>query len=290
MFIRKAILPAAVASLAVSLTGCLDSGSDATAGSPGALAASTAAQTWSSVCGSCGSRVAFSNVQNPANYYGWTLDSGYTPKPSGGYAVRRITSAFGNSIFPGGLVDLDLLGNSTLFGVSDAGGVFKNDYPFDVNNPWAQISTPASARRVGVGTNKVWILTTETVTGGYKLYYLGTGNTWSNVPAGLTEIDVDNNGDVWGVGNGGQVYRLPGGNPLVAWEQKYSGGDALNVACGNGKIYIMVTTTAAGGYRIKEWNGTAFSYIPGGVQDIMVDVGGRLWAADTGRNVYYYTP
>jgi virginiamycin B lyase len=298
MTIRKLLAPAALIPISTFIFGCIDNVQErgTEPAQTEALAASTLIH-WTQICGGCGSRVAFTSVINPASYYGWALDSTYSPQPAGGYAVRRITSR-GNSIMPGGLVDIDLRSNNELWGVNNAGTVFRNTYPSDDHQPWEHIVGP-TAHKVATGTDKVWMLSTEyTQYGGYKLYYWsGSGSTWYSVdgpvqngPTDLIGIDVDNNGDVWGVDGYQNVYRLPGGNPSASWEQKYFLGDAINISCGGGKVYILTNSNISGLSPIKQWSGSAFAYIQGGQRNIMVDIGGRLWASDNKNNISYYTP
>ncbi len=299
MFIGKCASPFAMASLLTAtavLSGCFEPGAPASGpGGTGSGSAATAAQTWSGVCDGCGHRVAFMSVTNPANHSGWSLDFSRLPRPVEGYALRRLTPSSGNPVFTEapGLTDIDLRGNNELWGVSEGGWVFKNSFPFDGNNPWIRLSPPIAATRIATGTasGKVWILVAQPSLGGSALYYLNeSNNTWARVNAGLIAIDVDNNGDLWGIGGDRLVYRLPGGNPSGSWERLTITPNAIDIACGGGKVYIMTSATANGGNRLKQWNGDLFEDIPGGVVDIMVDVGGRLWAANAAGNVFYYTP
>ena len=64
----------------------------------------------------------------------------------------------------------------------------------------------------------------------------------------------------------------------------------VNIAAGNGKIFIMTVTPVPGGNQIKQWNGTSFVRITGGLLDIQVDAGGRLWGANDEHKIFNYRP
>ncbi|MEO7425612.1 MAG: tectonin domain-containing protein [Fibrobacteria bacterium] len=293
----KYFFPAILVAGASLFSGCFDPGTatDAPAqeGSASATPASIKiAATWV-LGGNPGDIVAFTGI-SPSNS-GWALDAAYTPKPEGGHALRRFSGGT-STIVPGGLTDLDIVGNNEIWGVNDIGGVFKNSSPINADGgTWVQLKTPAPARRIATGANgAAYILSTTTVYGGYTLYkYSGSGteaSSWQLISAGLIEIDVDNNGDLWGVNVLGEAFCLPLGNPNGKWQRKSSSVNEVNIAAGAGNIYIMTTKRVYGGYALKKWNGAAFVDIDGGLMDIQVDAGGRLWGANEVHDILRYVP
>ncbi|MEO7425610.1 MAG: tectonin domain-containing protein [Fibrobacteria bacterium] len=294
MIKTQKIIPAALITGAVFLVGCINDGSESKpAKNELTTAAVVASNNWT-VAFSPGFLPAFANTgSNP--FWGWALDKTYSPKPQGGWAIRRFSSTTSSIVFPGGLVDLDIRGSNQLFGVNENGSVFWNDYPYSVTTPWKELTIPTTtlALRVAAGNDDVWILTNETVAGGNKLYkWKGTGlgsDSWIPVAGGMKEIDVDNNKDLWGVNDQGYVFRLPGGNPTASWDLKPF-ADAKDIAVGGGKAFVITSSPATGGKAMKKWNGTGWTDIPGGAVNIQVDGGGRLWSGNDQNQISYYTP
>lgn len=293
MFKSQYLFPAALLAGAAMFTGCINDGSEgASAKNELITAASTAAPNTWTVAFSPGFLPAFA-ATGPNPFWGWALDKTYTPKPAGGWAIRRFSSATPVIVQPGGLTDLDIRAGNQLWGVNEFGGVFRNDYPGSVNEPWKQVATSAPALRVAAGDNDVWILTNETVAGGNKLYkWTGTGlgsDSWIPVAGGLKEIDVDNNEDLWGVNDQGYVFLLPGGNPTGTWDLKPF-ANAKDIAVGGGKVYVTTNTLVTGGNSMKKWTGTGWSDIAGGAVNIQVDNGGRFWSGNEQNQLSFYTP
>jgi hypothetical protein len=298
MFNFKPLFPAIIATGASFLTGCFDPGNatDPASNQSSTLAtqasvASTGIWEWLAYPGRI---VAFASG---TSLYGWALDTNYTPKPIGGFALRRFSGG-SSAIVPVGLVDLDIVNTHEIWGVNESGKVRRNSTADAAGGgTWVDYPVPASARSIATGSGgSVYMLSKELspTGGGYKLYkYSGSGtgsSDWANIPAGLVDIDVDNNGDLWGINSGGDVFLLVGGHASGTW-QLMSSSDGFKIAAGGGNIYILSgSLTANGGQVVEKWNGSNFVTIPGGLLDIQADDSGRLWGANNESKIFRYTP
>lgn len=287
MISRKVSLPITLLSASAFLAGCFDMAQDPKPEDTHTLATAAYSGSLIDLCASCGSRPAFVAVDNPNKPLGWALD--LTRPVAGGYAINRIyyDSLIFNTLMvttrTGGLVDLDVRGNNELWGVNSSGGVFRNTDPVHDNSLWANVPNIVAVK-IGAGLNNVFVLSAETVAGGQKLYkWTGsmTGIPWQLVPGGLTDIDVDNNGDLWGVNNEGKVLRLPGGDPSSTWELWGPAQTGVAIACGNGKIYVVNSS----GQIVQLINGSWIVQPNSGYRDIQVDIDGRLWAGTTSNHI-----
>ncbi|MDB5103382.1 MAG: hypothetical protein JWP91_1071 [Fibrobacteres bacterium] len=304
MSASKLILPAALFAGAALFTGCFNDGSGvagSAADTQAPAAALSASGTWS-YTHILGFLPAFSGDQ--LGYWGFTLDSMIT-RPVGGYALRQIQSDR-TAIIPGGLVDLDITGLEIIWGTSNKGGVFRNATAFNGDGgTWSQITTPDyfpkngnDFRKIATGSNgSVFMLGKAMVYGsngggGHVLYkYSGSGTTsysWTLIPGGLMDIDVDDNGDLLGVNSIGEVFKRTAAGvwSRLAYDPKWK-----KIACGYGKYYVL-GEARQGGFAIYEWNGTSFVDMNTfqGMTEIQVDYRGRLWGANSSNDIYIYIP
>ncbi|MDB5103381.1 MAG: beta-propeller repeat [Fibrobacteres bacterium] len=306
MSASKHILPAALLTGAALFTGCFNDGSSVAGSDEGAqapAAALTASATWSYI-GSSGFLPAFTGITTSNS--GFVLDSNYSPRPVGGYALKRIVNNT-STLIPGGLVDLDIMGNNEIWGTSDQGGVFRNATPINPGGgTWSQITTPdyypkngSDFRKIATGSNgSVFMLGKATVYGangggGHVIYqYSGSGtssSSWTLIPGGLMDIDVDNNGDLLGVNSIGEVFKRTAAGvwSRLAYDAKWK-----KIACGNGKYYVLSGEARSGGYTIYKWDGAFFvnTNSAQGMKEIQVDAGGGLWGANDLNLLYRYIP
>ena len=83
-----------------------------------------------------------------------------------------------------------------------------------------------------------------------------------------------------------KVFRLPKGG---AWQLKSIYENAVNIAVGNGNVFILTTATVAGENTIKKWNGSTFVNRDGGFVDIHADALSRPAGANHQFNIFKYT-
>lgn len=286
-------LAAPIGIASVLCTGCFQS-EPQTADGKSAAAAVTSSNYWQTLQGSC-MLPAFQTLDNEGKVRGWVLDG---PVTTGGFSLYHYDKNF-SSWMPGGLIDIDLMENAYLYGVNAYGNLLYNNTPWNENSSWTGISTPGTAVKLAVGNtpnHEVYITTIQN-------HPSGTGNmvwkrvssgSWSFIDIGLVEIDLDNNGDLWGVDASARIWKLPGGDaskkveiPKPYIPQSGLTG-ATEIAVGNGKVYILGFKTVPGGKRVAKLVNGTFQELSGGLMEIHVDKAGRLWGCNDGGYAFYY--
>jgi hypothetical protein len=297
----RILFPAILLTGAAVFTGCFNDGAGIASSDPADAQSPTAAKVTSggdwTYIGGAGSVPAFTGITGSNS--GWALDPTYSPQPAGGLALRRFQSST-SAIVPAGLLDLDIIGNTEIVGTNDQGAIFRNPTAIDPNGgTWISMGQPdvypkngSDYRKIAAGANgAVFVFGSVQVAGGHMIYKFAGGTTWTAVPGGLTDMDVDNNGDLLGLNSNGEVFKLSPGNSGGTWTRL-----AVNsvfkgkIAAGGGKYYLLSTENITGGHPVYKWNGSSFVKVEStfGMMDIQVDAGGRLWGTNELNFIYRY--
>jgi hypothetical protein len=262
-----------------------------------ATAMSTSSSVWSYESQNC-DEVAFLPMQAWMN--GWCLDTSVPKDAQGNFRLRRLQ--FTGTLLSNSFSDVEAVSASEVWALKQDGSVYRNVTADAANyGTWSRIyiPIPGIARRIACGYHgETWVLSTETVAGGYRLYrYTGTPTdpySWTLVDGGLVEMDVDNNGDLWGINNQNYVFRLPGGRIQNGWQlMPYAGSDGAQakfIAVGNGNVFLRTDHWLNHGYSLKQWNGTGWSPISGELVKITADGVGHLWGSNQDFQVFQYYP
>jgi Tectonin domain len=142
---------------------------------------------------------------------------GTTPVP-GGYRIYRYVETFGSWVeVGGGAVRIAAGTEGRPWVVNSDGRVFRMD-----GGSWTAL--PGTARDVGAGGGRVWIVGTNPVPGGYGIRVFD-GVDWDPVPGGGVAISAGRDGDPWLVNSYGEIFRgvasgfnnvvCPGGDTAV---------------------------------------------------------------------------
>jgi hypothetical protein len=234
---------------------------------------------------------AFSN--DHISLKGFTLNPKVTS--TAGFALQRLMNGTWKTI-PGWLVDIALDRNSTLWGVNKAGSIFYNQTPFNAaGGTWVEISHSANASHIAAGASgDVYYVSKEPFGNGFNVYkFLDLAGNIVQMPDGMVDVSVDNNGKLWGIDHFGQVFHYDGVDRDGKWTlvtYPYAAGAAVDIAVGGGMVYILGAVAANGGNTIANWDGTKWTVITGGLTHIQVDDTGRLWGTNNADYLFYYTP
>lgn len=121
--------------------------------------------------------------------------------------------------------------------VTRTGGVFYTDARATGKTRW--LATSASARDVGFGAGWVWIVGTDRVAGGFRVWrgrdYGGGDYNFEQVQGGMLRIDVDAKGNPWGVNERNDVFQFVGGN----W-RRHTGVKGTDIGIGgDGSVWVV---------------------------------------------------
>jgi hypothetical protein len=209
---------------------------------------------------------------------------------------------------PGRATEVDVGANNTLWAVNEDGFIFKHDHPV-TGTAWQHIGMKVNgygkrAYKIAAGSSgRVYILSTESTPGGYKIYqYTGSGDAWTAVPGGLVELDVDNDGTAYGVNGAGTLFKRTTGswNSVLQFGVP-SGKKIARIKVGNGRFYAFALPSdyrdarsvfqgaffwdGQWGWKMQWWQ------LSGGWEDVGTNSNGVLFASDAfTHTVYRYSP
>lgn len=128
----------------------------------------------------------------------WCL--GWNAVP-GGYPIARWTGSYWKEVH-GGAVRIDVDYRGSAWCVNDIELIF-----YWNGSDWVQVG--GQGRDIGIGDKpgEVWLVGWNAVGGGYSVNKWN-GSSWTGESGGLTNISVGK-GEVWGVNNGGAIFRRP---------------------------------------------------------------------------------
>jgi hypothetical protein len=228
----------------------------------------------------------------------------YRGSVAGGYPLRRYSGEGPGQLIPAGLVAMDMQGGA-LWGVNNAGWIFRHFQPV-TGTAWRHIGFTYNgrygflARAVASSPEgNVFVLSTETVAGGHKLYkYSGYADVWNLIAGGLVQIDVDNNGTLWGVNGAGWVFRHHAPVTGTAWQHVgfkvdgVSGYLARGISVGNGIVLVFTNETAPGGYKVYRYSGTGDAWTPfaQGLATLSVNPEGLVFGANLNQQAFKKDP
>ncbi|MCB2185331.1 MAG: hypothetical protein KQJ78_02860 [Deltaproteobacteria bacterium] len=130
---------------------------------------------------------------------------------------------------------------------------------------------PGQGRDVGCGGGQVWVVGSNSGSGGSAVWQW-TGGNWRDVGGGAVRLDVDRHGNPWVVNREGDIYRLENGQ----W--KKLPGQARDIGCGaDGSVWVIGADSAGGGYGVWQWNHGSWTRTNGSGVRIDVDNRGRPW-------------
>lgn len=227
----------------------------------------------------------------------------YRRPVEGGFALKKYANDGSSQVIPAGVTALDMVGDD-LWAVSDKGWIFRHAPPV-TGLAWEHIgftfngATGFLARDVAGVPGSVFAISTEPVAGGFKLYkYSGSGDAWNLINAGLVQIDVDNDGTLWGVNSNGWIFRHRAPVTGNAWEHigiivnGRSGTLVHGISVGNGLVLALGTQSVPGGYKVFRYSGSAdvWSVATEGVATLSVNANGKAWGANTDEKIYRSGP
>ncbi|MDB5103383.1 MAG: hypothetical protein JWP91_1072 [Fibrobacteres bacterium] len=155
---------------------------------------------------------------------------------------------------------------------------------------WSDLPTPPKgARRIGVnGVGNIAILTNEVKTGGYGIQvYSAWNKTWVDIIGAGIDLDYDSNGDLWVISNNAWAFRLPAGSPNWVGEGDFSQYGATEISAGGGKIAAITNVFGGKGNTLMQWTYSGWKSIPGNLDHLNIDAGGRLWGSSNQSITYY---
>lgn len=269
----------------MALTGCLpapeEPGPDAAVNSLAVSASSTQALTWVQYCFGC----IMPNLEFDLSYpqydrQGWTIAFNYPVLPPKPLIWNRTTQRYDPPFTD--FADMD---NSVgeIFIVPASTGRIAN---LNINSPvWKDLPVaPKGARRIGVNaTRDIAIVTNEAKAGGYGIQlYSPASNSWVDIAGGAIDLDFDTNGDLWVVNDKAWIFKRPKATGI--WEGmgdvNTEGARAIAIAVGGGRAVVLTNKTANNGYTLMQHTASRWIPIPGELDHINIDAGGKLWGSN----------
>ncbi|MDB5103380.1 MAG: hypothetical protein JWP91_1069 [Fibrobacteres bacterium] len=132
----------------------------------------------------------------------------YGANGGGGHVIYQYsgsgTSSSSWTLIPGGLMDIDVDANGSLFGVNSIGEVFKRTSL----GVWSRLAYDRKWKKITAGGNgALYLLSGEIRTGGYAVYkWDGASFVNTNSAQGMTEIQSDDVGGLWGANENNMLY------------------------------------------------------------------------------------
>jgi hypothetical protein len=287
---------------ATLLTGCLMQDESHSALQPSkesgknelSSSASTAATlTWVQFCYSCIMPNLEFDLNNPTNdRTGWTFAFSYPvipPKPltwhTDGWApATRADAAFTD------IADMD---NSVgeLFMVQTSTGRITSLKGESMGNPvWHDLPVAVKGvQRIGVNAKRdIAILTKEVKPGGYGIQvYSPQTNSWQDIDGGAIDLDYDSNGDLWVVNNRAWAFSLPAGSRTWVGQGEFESSGAIAISAGGGRIVAITKVYGGKGNTLMQWGYHTWQPIPGQLDHLNIDAGGRLWGSNNESKSFY---
>jgi len=205
-----------------------------------------------------------------ANGKAWVIG---TNKEGGGFGIYRLDGRKWRKI----------AGSAVRIAVGPKGNAWvvnKQKQIFRFNGrSWTKMS--GAAYDIGVGANgKVWVIGTNKEGGGYGIYRLD-GKKWTKINGSAVRIAVDPKGNAWVVNKSGNIFRFDGRK----WVQ--TNGKARDIGIGaRGHVWVVGTNKVGGGYGVWQRTGNTWKAVPGGLTNLAVDSGGKVWGVNSSKNIY----
>lgn len=216
------------------------------------------------------------------------------------YQWNQADSSWHQFMDGGGVIHLDAKGENELVVVNNKGRLYYRD---NTNNSWVLDDHANAVYDVGYGEDgTLWVTTVKEVNNGlenpidfthlfskqtdhnefdsryeYSIYRKKPGQNWEKMPGSLVRIDVDKDGNAWGINRDQSIYRWTGEN----WEQV--SGRAVDIGVGGGNVWVVNEDSFVYHYisGSKKW-----VRITGAGANISVDGNGHLWLLNSEGHIY----
>ena len=199
------------------------------------------------------------------------------------------------------VIHLDAKGNDQPIVVNNKGVLYYRDTH---HNDWVDDKRVKTVYDVGIGEDgTIWVTTVEdtenenqigtfnynrlyeqTVTHNefdsryiYSIYRKKPGQNWEQIPGSLTRIDVDKNGNAWGINHKQEIYRWVDNK----WERIE--GHAVDIGVGGGNVWVVNSDEFVYHFlpKTKTW-----VRVTGQGRNVSVDGNGHLWLVDSKGEIY----
>jgi hypothetical protein len=216
------------------------------------------------------------------------------------YKWNHADSVWNQFMDGGNVIHLDAKGSDELVVVNNKGRLYYRDTS---SNKWVLDQHASALYDVGIGEDgTLWVTTVKDMMGGventlnfnhlfnqktthnefdqryeYAIYRKKPGQNWQKMPGSLVRIDVDKNGNAWGINRKQEIYRWTGND----WEKIE--GYAVDIGVGGGNVWVVNS------------DGFVFHFIPGSKswvritglgRNISVDGKGHLWLVNSQGEIY----
>ena len=140
------------------------------------------------------------------------------------------------------------------------------------------------AQDIGVGANgSVWIMDIENHRYGGSIYRL-EGSKFVKTSGQGVRIDVDPNGNPWGINNLGHIYKWENNS----WHKMSGLANDIGIGA-NGDVWIIGTDIINSNHGIYKWSGTQWVKYPGAAVRIDVGPTGIPWVVNAAGDIFKFT-
>jgi hypothetical protein len=137
------------------------------------------------------------------------------------------------------------------------------------------IKMPGAAKRIDVDPRgNAWV-----VNAAHQIFRWN-GSSWETINGSANDIGIGANGSVWIVANDGSIWEW---HPTAGW-QKRPGGPVIAIDVDPNGVPWVVNT----GHQIFRWNGSGWTNIPGGANDIGIGAEGSVWIVGTDGTPFWF--